>query len=91
MASTVYSFNRDVSPEDWKAIPREFKAGETVTRFTGYTYGLERDDMRYLDTETIAVVADGSEAFFTCPVALLVDESGKGPWGSYRKFQPANK
>jgi hypothetical protein len=79
----TYFFKKPAGPSDWSALPREFLAGEMVERFTGHTYGLDRDDMMYLDTETIPCVCDGREGFFTVPVSLLEDESGKSPMGSY--------
>lgn len=82
MAKT-YFFKKAVGPNDWSALPREFKAGEMVEQFTGHTYGLERDDAMYLNTETIACTCEGRGGFFTVPVKMLEDEGGKSPMGAY--------
>lgn len=45
---TTYTFSKDIGPADWKALPRYFKQGESVEKFTGHTYGLDRDDLMYV-------------------------------------------
>lgn len=84
----TYTFARDVTPEDWSALPRAFVKGESITRFRGHTYGLDRDDMVYLGVETIPC-ASGPEGFFTVPVEMLVDKDGKHPIGEYVRVVPA--
>jgi hypothetical protein len=81
--TTTYTFARDVTPKDWSALPRAFAKGETVTRFRGHTYGLDRDDMMLGGFETIPCLADGREGFFTVPVEMLLTEDGKRPMGDY--------
>jgi hypothetical protein len=49
---TEYEFVRDAGPEDWPALPRAFRAGEKVTRFTGHDYGVVRDDLMYSGHQT---------------------------------------
>lgn len=83
MATHVFFFKRPVTPKDWSALPREFKAGEIVERFTGHTYGLDRDDMIFGNVETIPCTCAGSNGFFTVPVEMLEDEQGKSPMGAY--------
>jgi hypothetical protein len=82
MKDRIYSFSRDVGPEDWRALPRKFTKGETVARWSGYTYGLDRDDMVYGGRETIPCTLDG-ESFFTVPVEFLVSSEGHKPMGDY--------
>lgn len=82
----TYFFKQPAGPASWSALPRDFKAGEMVEKFTGHTYGLDRDDMMYLGKETIPCTCDGREGFFTVPVELLEDENGKSPMGSYISF-----
>jgi len=82
---TTYFFKKPVGPSDWSALPREFQAGEMVEKFSGHTYGLDRDDLIYLDRETIPCTCDGREGFFTVPVEFLEDEHGKSPMGSYMR------
>lgn len=83
----VFFFKREVGPTDWRALPRVFRAGESVEKFVGHTYGLDRDDMMFLGVETIACVADGNEGFFTVPVDFLENEVGKQPMGDYQRIE----
>lgn len=83
MSRQAYFFRRMVGPTDWRALPRVFKAGEIVERFSGHTYGLDREDMMYLGVETIPCTTDGNEGFFTVPVTMLEDEQGASPSGNY--------
>jgi len=78
----TYFFKRKVGPRDWPALRRVFLAGESVEKFIGHTYGLDRDDMIHLGRETIPC-CDGHEGFFTVPVDMLEDENGKSPMGAY--------
>lgn len=86
MRTKTYFFKRPVGPSDWSALPREFKAGEMVEKFSGHTYGLDRDDMMHLGVETIPVCREDAEGFFTVPVEMLEDETGKSPMGAYARF-----
>lgn len=83
----TFFFKRPVEPSDWSALPRKFMAGEIVEKFTGYTYGLDRDDFLHLGIETIPCTTPGHEGFFTVPVSMLEDENGKSPMGAYMSFK----
>ena len=90
--SEPYAFNKDVSPEEWCALPRQFKKGEKVYRFHGHTYGLDRDDMMYLHEETVPCTLEpGGTTFFTVPVRLLVDDNGNEPSGDYMPIEKIRK
>jgi hypothetical protein len=79
---TMFTFTQDVSRTRWHALPRDFKAGEKVHRYTGQDYGCCRDDMRFGGFETVACSLDGGLPFFTVPVKYLRDENNKPPmWG----------
>lgn len=80
---TTYSFARDVAVDDWRALPRAFKKGETIHRFTGYDYGVARDDAMLLGVEVISCSITGGTPFFTVPTDMLLDESGNRPRGDY--------
>lgn len=79
-----FRFARDVSRDEWRALPRDFKAGETIYRFDGHDYGCARDDMMYGKQETISCCEIVSmNPFFTVPVHMLLDERGNTPRGDY--------
>lgn len=79
---TIYRFIKDVGPKDWVALPRDFRIGDTVQRYTGMDYGLVSDDAKYAKVATIACSFNG-DTFFTVPVEYLVDEAGKQPLSTY--------
>lgn len=78
----VVKENSDTSNYDselagvWCALPRSFSAGEQVLKYTGYDYGLVRDDAIYGNTETVCCCLDEKGLFFTVPCSFLVDEGG---------------
>lgn len=78
-------FILDVGPADWSALPRTFSEGDVVVRFSGHTYGLDREDAIYGKRDTIPCVIPGKEdeGFFTVPAEYLEDENGDRPSGSY--------
>ena len=82
-------FKFQVGPEQWSALPRVFKVGELVTKFSGHTYGLDRDDMQYLGIETIPI--ENGEGFFTCPVVFLENSDGVQPMGDYQRLPPRKR
>jgi hypothetical protein len=83
----TYFFKRFVTANEWGALPRDFKVGEMVEHFQGPTYGLDRDDMMYGNTETIPCLhVDHGGGFFTVPVSMLEDENGKSPIGAYQRY-----
>jgi len=82
----AYFFKNPVGPDDWSALPRKFLAGEIVEKFTGHTYGLDRDDLMYLNTETIPCTCEGHQGFFTVPVSMLEDMEGNSPLGAYVRY-----
>jgi hypothetical protein len=84
-----YVFARDVTPEDWSALPRSFKAGETIHRFSGHDYGCARDDMQHLGVSTISCSVDGGVPFFTVPADMLRTEEGHEVCGDYIRFPAA--
>jgi hypothetical protein len=88
MTQTYYVFSRDAGPEDWRALPRMFKMGDQVRRFTGHDYGLARDDMMYLGVETISCTEDedGGTPSFTVPCDYLLTAEGERPMGEYIKL-----
>lgn len=53
------------------------KKGEAVYKFTGYDYGLSKDDTLYFDEAHISVTKDptGEGYFFTVPVSYLKMET----------------
>ena len=88
---TDYVFVRDVTPQDWVALPRVFKAGEKVSR-SHDMFGLCRDDARMGGVSTVpcttgdmVVFQDGSksEKMFTVPVDMLCTPEGKPVYGDY--------
>lgn len=76
-------FIRDAGPEDWRPLPRKFAMGEIVQKFVGHTYGLDREDLIFLNVETIPCTVDGNSGFFTVPVEYLATEDGNQPMGAY--------
>lgn len=79
-----YTFVRNASPTDWRALPRTFAPGDEVLRFHGYTYGLDRDDMVYLGRATVpCYLACDPTTFFTVPVEFLTTENGTPPRSDY--------
>ena len=85
----TFFFKHVADPSDWRALPRRFVAGDMVEKFTGHTYGLDRDDMMYGGQETVACTCEGHEGFFTVPVGFLEDENGNRPRGSYVRVPSA--
>lgn len=81
--TTKYTFATDCGLDDWVALPRQFKKGETVLRFEGHDYGCARDDMVMGGIATISCSLDGNVPFFTVPVRLLLTEDGTPPVGEY--------
>lgn len=82
--TTVYTFAEDIGPQQWRALPREFKKGESVFRYSGYDYGCARDDYRYGDTHSITCCEkEGKTPFFTVPVTALRLPDGTRPLGPY--------
>jgi hypothetical protein len=81
--SKIFKIVRDVGPDDWSALPREFKAGETVYKYSGHDYGLARDDFLICKRSVISCSLDGGIPFFTVPVEFLTDEHGRHPTGPY--------
>lgn len=81
----IFIFRRDVTKDEWSALPRAFKRGDKIARFHGHTYGLDRDDAMYGGRETIPcyLLETGDSIFFTVPVEFLVDESGIEPSSDY--------
>lgn len=87
MKNEILIFVKDVACSEWGAFSRDFKKGETVLRFHGHTYGLDRDDMEYGGRETIPCsFPEDSRVFFTVPVEFLVAEDGSQPRGDYRRL-----
>jgi hypothetical protein len=84
-----YVFAQNAGPEDWVALPRQFKQGDTVHRFTGYDYGCARDDMQYAGVSSIACTLDGNPPFFTVPAKFLRTEDGHEVMGDYMRFPAA--
>jgi len=86
----TYVFVRDVDPSMWRALPRAFKAGETVHR-SHDQWGLCRDDAMMGGDETVpcstgeTVTMNGEEIekMFTVPVNMLRDEQGNPVMGDY--------
>lgn len=80
----ILTFVRDVKQSEWPAFSQDFKAGDKVYWFTGHTYGVDRDDLMYLQRTTIPASLDPEgEGFFTVPVEFLVLEDGQTPKGAY--------
>lgn len=78
-----FTLSQDLTPSQWPALPRAFKTGEVLHKFTGHDYGCARDDMMYGGHETIACSLDGETPFFTVPVKYLRTESGEQVMGDY--------
>jgi hypothetical protein len=86
MAKIKYKFIRDVTPEDWYALPKAFKASEKVFEFIGHDYGCCRDDMMYGGVETIACCLDPAGPFFTVRVSDIIEsETGARVRGEYAR------
>jgi hypothetical protein len=68
-----FTFVRDVTLNDWPALPRAFKTGETVFKLEASDYGCAADDLRMGGIKTIACTFDpgGEYPFFTIPVDYL--------------------
>lgn len=81
--TTIYKFTQDVGPNEWHPLPREFKVGDVVHRYSGYDYGCARDDWTMGKRSTIACSLDGGIPFFTVPVEWLQDEQGQQVTGAY--------
>lgn len=85
MSKETYTFVRTVGPKDWVALPREFKAGETIVHYDGHTYGCDRDDAM-AGYDVIACSLDGEAPFFTVPVDMIHNADGKHPLPTYVRF-----
>jgi hypothetical protein len=86
----IYTFARDCGPLEWIALPRNFKRGETIFRYSGHDYGCARDDMVYGGRETISCCeVENTSPFFTVPVEFIRDEFGKQPMGDYIRVTSA--
>ncbi len=85
MSDQVLEFVRDVTKEEWHPLPHDMKAGDKIIRYSGHTYGLDRDDAMLGGWETIACclpeTPDGP--FFTVQVEYLKDGKGQQPCGAY--------
>lgn len=86
-----YVFVRTVTPADWSALPRAFKAGETVRR-SHDMWGLCRDDATmggFTSTvpctlgETVEMSGIKIEKMFTVPCVMLRTPDGKPVHGDY--------
>lgn len=82
-----YYFKTTKGKKDWSALPGWMHAGSKVVKFSGHTYGLDRDDMMYLGVETIPCTVEGNGGFFTVPVDFIVDRDGNHPRGAYQKSE----
>lgn len=78
---TTYVFARDVAATEWSALPRDFRAGEIVTRASD-SFGLCRDDAQFGGFETVPCTLDGKR-MFTVPVAMLRSAEGHKIMGDY--------
>jgi hypothetical protein len=77
-------FTQAADASSWPALPKRFAPGDVVYRFSGHTYGLDRDDAMYAGRETIPCsLTEASESFFTVPVEMLSDEQGHAVRGDY--------
>lgn len=66
-----FRFTKTVTPTEWRALPREFKAGSLVRKFVGHDYGCVNDDWRFGKVKSIACQELTGGAFFTVPADVL--------------------